>query len=61
MKPESKPTAQGNPSKAPVLELGIPEEWVKALQDLGYESIEKIKAKEKPGVKAPGFLTCGCP
>jgi hypothetical protein len=61
MKPESKPTAQGTPPKAPVLELGIPEEWVEPLQDLSYESLEKTKGKEKPVVKAPGFLSHGCP
>ena len=44
------------PAKAPVLsaqsdylELGIPEEWVEPLQKLGYTTIDKIKALEKPG------------
>ncbi|MGW8314149.1 MAG: lysine--tRNA ligase, partial [Bacteroidales bacterium] len=49
MRPESKPTAQGKPSKEPFLALGIPEEWVEPLQELGYDSVDKIKAEEKPG------------
>lgn len=49
MKPESKPTAQATPSKEPFLALGIPEEWVQPLQELGYDSVEKIKAEDKPG------------
>ena len=49
MKPEAKPTAQGKPSKEPYLALAIPEEWVEPLMDLGYDSVEKIKAEEKPG------------
>jgi hypothetical protein len=50
MKPESKPTAQGTPSKAPVLVLSIHEKWVQPLRKLGYESLEGIKGKEKHGV-----------
>jgi len=49
MKPEAKPKAQGLPSKEPFLALGIPEEWVLPLMDLGYDSVDKIKALEKPG------------
>ncbi len=49
MRPESKPTAQGKPSKESFLELGIPEEWVEPLQELGYDSVDKIMAEEKPG------------
>ncbi len=30
-------------------DLGIPEEWAKILIELGYDSIEKLKAIEKPG------------
>ena len=30
-------------------ELGIPEEWVPVLQELGYTTIEKLKEIEKPG------------
>jgi len=51
--PQMKPEAQ---AKAPVvskpeeyLALGIPEDWVAPLQALGYTTIDKIKALEKPG------------
>jgi lysyl-tRNA synthetase class 2 len=49
MKPEAKPRAQGQPAKEPFLALGIPEEWVEPLQELGYDSVDKIKAEDKPG------------
>jgi lysyl-tRNA synthetase class 2 len=49
MKPES-------PLKAPVVSkpeeytaIGVPAEWVEPLQKLGYTTIDKIKALEKPG------------
>lgn len=49
MKPEA-------PAKAPVLStqedylaLGVPAEWVEPLQKLGYSTVDKIKALEKPG------------
>ena len=29
-------------------ELGIPEEWVEVLQQLGYTTIDKLKEVEKP-------------
>jgi hypothetical protein len=29
--------------------LGIPEEWIVSLMELGYESIGKIRALNKPG------------
>jgi hypothetical protein len=45
MKPESRPKAQGKPSREPYLNLGIPEEWVKPLLDLGYDSVDKLKAE----------------
>ena len=48
MKPESKPTAQGKPSKEPCLAPGIPEEWVEPLLDLGYDPVDKLKSEEKP-------------
>ena len=31
------------------IDIGIPEEWVPVLQKLGYTTIEKLKAVEKPG------------
>jgi len=49
MKPES-------PAKAPVLSsqeeylaIGVPAEWIESLQKLGYTTIDKLKAVEKPG------------
>ena len=52
MKPET-------PAKSPVmstpeeyLALGVPAEWVEPLQKLGYTTIEKLKAVEKPGILA---------
>ena len=48
MKPESRPRAQGKPSREPYLNLGIPEEWVEPLLDLGYDSVDKLKAEENP-------------
>jgi len=36
-------------SKEEYLELGIPEEWIPVLQELGYTTIEKLKEVEKPG------------
>jgi len=49
MKPETPARAVGKPSAEPFLALGIPEEWVEHLQELGYDSVEKIKAEDKPG------------
>ena len=40
------------------LELGIHEEWVQPLQELDYESLEKIKAKEKPGCLHQKMMGC---
>ena len=31
------------------IELGIPEEWIPVLQELGYTTIEKLKEVDKPG------------
>jgi lysyl-tRNA synthetase class 2 len=45
MRPEAQPKAQGKP----FLELGIPEEWIEPLQAIGYDSVDKLKAEEKPG------------
>ena len=49
MRPETKPKAQGKPSKESFLELGIPEEWIEPLQALGYDSVDQLKVEEKPG------------
>ena len=49
MKPEA-------PAKAPAMSkpeeyeaIGVPAEWIEPLQKLGYTTIEKLKAVEKPG------------
>ena len=51
--PQMRPEA---PAKAPAMSkpeeytaIGIPEEWVKPLQKLGYTTIDKLKEVEKPG------------
>jgi lysyl-tRNA synthetase class 2 len=49
MKPETKTKAPAISSDAEYTVLGIPEEWIKPLQALGYTTIEKLKAVEKPG------------
>jgi len=36
-------------SEQEYVELGIPEEWVEPLQELGYETVEKLREVEKPG------------
>lgn len=49
MRPEAPPRTQGKPSRGPFLALGIPEEWMEPLIALGYDTVEKLKAVEKPG------------
>ena len=49
MKPEAPPKAPAVSSQAEYLKIGVPEEWVKPLQALGYTTIEKLKEVEKPG------------
>ena len=51
MRPETKPKAQGTPSIEPFLELGIPGEWIEPLKELGYDSVDKLKEEEKPGLR----------
>lgn len=46
MRPEKKEKAD---SKETFIEAGIRDEWVPVLQQLGYKTLEKIKAFEKPG------------
>jgi lysyl-tRNA synthetase class 2 len=36
-------------SKEEYLKIGIPEEWIEPLQQLGYTTIAKLKEVEKPG------------
>jgi hypothetical protein len=49
MKPETQAKAPAVSSKEEYLAIGVPEEWVKPLQDLGYTTVEKLKEVEKPG------------
>jgi hypothetical protein len=49
MKPEAPAKAVGRPPAEPFTEIGIPEEWVEHLIELGYDSVDKIKALENPG------------
>jgi lysyl-tRNA synthetase, class II len=51
MRPES-PSANRKSiveSHKVLLEMGIPEEWIGPLRALGYDTVEKLKAVEKPG------------
>ena len=52
MKPEVSSASQKlkvDSLKSDFTELGIPEEWVEHLMVLGYDSVDKIKAEDKPG------------
>lgn len=49
MKPETKARASAASKPEEYTALGIPEEWVEHLQKLGYTTIDKLKAVEKPG------------
>jgi lysyl-tRNA synthetase class 2 len=49
MKPEAQAKAPATSKPEEYTALGIPEEWVEPLQKLGYTTIDKLKAVEKPG------------
>ncbi len=49
MKPEKGGKEEVKSKTEEYTTLGIPEEWVEHLQSLGYTTIDKIKALEKPG------------
>jgi len=49
MKPEAPAKVPSLSSKEEYLEIGVPEEWVEPLQQLGYTTIDKLKGLEKPG------------
>jgi len=36
-------------SEQEYIDIGVPEEWMPVLQKLGYTTIEKLRAVEKPG------------
>jgi hypothetical protein len=49
MKPEAQAKAPALSKQEEYLAIGVPAEWVAPLQALGYTTIDKIKALEKPG------------
>ena len=49
MRPEESQKSKVESPKEEYLELGVPEEWVDVLKQLGYTTIEKLKEVEKPG------------
>ncbi|MCK4992706.1 MAG: hypothetical protein KAS29_19545 [Bacteroidales bacterium] len=49
MRPEAPPKAPALSTPEEYTALGIPAEWIEPLQKLGYTTIDKIKALEKPG------------
>ncbi len=49
MKPEAKHRAQGEEHRAALALLGIPEEWMDPLKELGYTTVEELKTVGKPG------------
>jgi lysyl-tRNA synthetase class 2 len=49
MKPEAGQKSKADTPKEAYLALGIPEEWIEPLKALGYTTIDKLKALEKPG------------
>jgi lysyl-tRNA synthetase class 2 len=48
MRPEALQRAKSEEHRA-FIELGVPEEWIEPLQELGYETIESLKEIEKSG------------
>ena len=36
-------------SEQEYIDLGIPKEWIPVLQELGYDTVEKLAEVEKPG------------
>ena len=49
MRPEESQKEKVESKKEEYIELGVPEEWVDVLKELGYTTIEKLKEVEKPG------------
>jgi len=48
MRPEGRQKAEGSRLQE-YTDLGIPEEWVPVLMELGYDRVEKLREVEKPG------------
>ena len=49
MKQEAQATVPASSKPEEFTALGIPAEWVEPLKALGYDTVEKLKAVEKPG------------
>jgi lysyl-tRNA synthetase class 2 len=49
MRPETSKKEKVKSKKEEYLEIGVPEEWIEPLQELGYTTISKLKELEKPG------------
>jgi len=49
MKPEAATKAPAMSAAEEYEAIGVPEEWIEPLQKLGYTTVDKIKALEKPG------------
>jgi hypothetical protein len=49
MKPETKAKAPSMSKPEEYEAIGIPSEWIKPLQKLGYTNLDKLKEVEKPG------------
>ena len=49
MKPEKKQEQESGSKREEYLAIGVPEEWIEPLQALGYTTVAKIKAVDKPG------------
>ncbi len=49
MRPETSKKEKVKSKKEEYLEIGVPEEWIEPLQELGYETVEKLVEVEKPG------------
>ena len=49
MRPEAAAKAPAMSKAAEYEAIGVPIEWIEPLQKLGYTTIDKLKAIEKPG------------
>ena len=58
MRPEAGQGAGSREQGKEFLELGIPEEWIEPLFELGYDSVEKLKEVEKPGKLHQEMMGC---
>jgi lysyl-tRNA synthetase class 2 len=49
MRPLESQKEKGKSKMEEYLEIGVPEEWIEPLQEVGYKMVEKLKEVEKPG------------